>query len=65
MVMTLNLKRCLFFSRKPVNINVSRFETPKLALVPANHYNCEIKNCHMLMFLPSFTRIERGSDGGP
>ena len=31
------------FSRKSVNINVSRFAAPKLALVPANRYDCDIK----------------------
>ena len=30
------------FARKPVNINVFRSETPKLALVPANRYNCHM-----------------------
>ena len=32
-----------FFARKSVNINVSRSAAPKLALVPANRYNCDIK----------------------
>ena len=31
------------FARKPENINVSRSAAPKLALVPANRYNCDIK----------------------
>ena len=31
------------FARKPVNINVSRSAAPKLALVPANRYYCDIK----------------------
>ena len=32
-----------FFALKSVNINVSRFAAPKLDLVPANHYDCDIK----------------------
>ena len=32
-----------FFARKSVNINVSRSAAPKLALVPASRYNCDIK----------------------
>ena len=35
------------FARKPVNINVSRSAAPKLALVPANRYNCEIKKSYV------------------
>ena len=31
------------FARKPVNFNVSRSVAPKLALVPANRYDCDIK----------------------
>ena len=31
------------FARKPVNINVSLSAAPKLALVPANRYDCDIK----------------------
>ena len=30
------------FSRKPVNINVSRSAVPKLALVPASRYYCDV-----------------------
>ena len=43
MPMTSNLTRCLFFALKLLNINVSRFAAPKLALVPANRYDCDIK----------------------
>ena len=32
-----------FSAPKSVNINVLRSAVPKLALVPANHYNCDIK----------------------
>ena len=32
-----------FFARKPVNFNVSRSAAPKLALVPASRYNCDVK----------------------
>ena len=33
----------LLFARKPVIFNVSRSAAPKLALVPASCYNCNIK----------------------
>ena len=32
-----------FFSRKSVNVNVSLSAAPKLALVPASRYNCDVK----------------------
>ena len=53
-----------FFARKPVNLNVSRSPAPKLALVPASCYTCDVKQSNQ-MSVPSFIRIERGSDGGP
>ena len=31
-----------FFARKTGNINTSMFAAPKLALVPASHYNCVV-----------------------
>ena len=31
------------FAGTPVNINVSRSAAPKLALVPASRYNCDVK----------------------
>ena len=34
------------FSRKSANINVSRSAAPKLALVPASHYNCDVKKSY-------------------
>ena len=40
-----------------MNINVSGSAAPKLALVPARHYNSDVKK------VPSFIRIERGSYG--
>ena len=40
--MTSNLTRCLFFTRKPVNVDVLRPAVPKIALVPASCYNCDI-----------------------
>ena len=43
MPMTSNLTRCIFLALKSVNINVSRFAAPKLALVPANRYDCDLK----------------------
>ena len=40
--MTSNLTRCLFFTRKPVNGDVLRPAVPKIALVPASCYYCDI-----------------------
>ena len=31
-----------FFARKTRNINTSMFAVPKLALVPASRYNCDV-----------------------
>ena len=31
------------FARKPGNINVLRSAVPKIALVPANRYDCDIE----------------------
>ena len=39
----LKLNKVPLFDRKPVNINVSRSAVPKLALLPASHFNCDIK----------------------
>ena len=36
------LKKVQPFAEIPVNINVLRSAAPKLALVPANHYFCNI-----------------------
>ena len=41
--MTSNFTMCLFFAQKSVNFNVSRSAAPKLALVPASCYNCDVK----------------------
>ena len=32
-----------FFARKPVDFNVSRSAAPKLAIVPASCYMCDVK----------------------
>ena len=37
------LNKVAFFALKSVNSNVSRSDAPKLALVPANRYDCDIK----------------------
>ena len=37
------LNKVPFFALKSVNINVLRFAVPKLAIVPANRYDCDIK----------------------
>ena len=31
-----------FFARETGNINISMFAAPKLALVPASRYNCDV-----------------------
>ena len=38
-----NLNKVPYFALKSVNINVSRFAAPKLHLVPASRYDCDIK----------------------
>ena len=40
--MTSNLTRYLLFTRKPVNVDVLRPAVPKIALVPASCYYCDI-----------------------
>ena len=60
----LKLYNVPFFARKPVNFNVSRSAAPKLALVPASCYICDVKQSTLRSVL-SFIRIERGSDGSP
>ena len=44
-VYVLKLNKGLLFAKKPMNIsfNVSRSAAPKLALVPASRYNCDVK----------------------
>ena len=54
----------LLFARKPGNINVSRSAAPKLALMPASCFTA-MSISQFSMSVPSFIRIERGSDGGP
>ena len=41
----LNMVPC--FALKSVNINVSRFAAPKLALGPASRYNCDVKQSNI------------------
>ena len=62
-VYVLKLSKGLF-ARKTLNINVKRSATLKLALVPANRYNCDVKLSYINV-LPSFIRTERGSNWGP
>ena len=52
------------FARKPGNISTSMSAAPKLALVAASRYYCDI-TWHTTMYVPSFIKIERGSDGEP
>ena len=37
------LNKMPFPAKKLLNINVSRFAAPKLALVPAKRYDCDIE----------------------
>ena len=53
------------FARKPWNINTSMFAAPTLALVPASRYYCDVTWSYHTMYVPSFIKIERGSDGDP
>ena len=39
--------QCAFFARTPVNFNVSRSASPKLALVPASCYICDVKQSNI------------------
>ena len=47
------LKNVHLYAQRPVNINV--FRSVRTAM----------QTSHTLMSVPSFVRIERGSDGGP
>ena len=38
-------------ARKPVNFNVSRSADPKLALVPASCYMCDVKQLNLKVFV--------------
>ena len=49
------------FSKKTLNINVSLYAAPKLALVPVSRSYCDV-NWSYHNLVPSFIRIERGSD---
>ena len=40
--MTLNITRCLSLVEKPGNINTSMSAVPKLALVSASRYYCDV-----------------------
>ena len=50
------------FARKPGNINTSMSAAPKLALVPASRYYCDVTWSYACA---NFIKIERGSDGDP
>ena len=52
------------FAQKLGNINTSMSAAPKLALVPASRYYCDVPG-HTKMHVPSFIKIERGSEGDP
>ena len=36
-----------YFAQKPVNINVSRSAAPKIALVPASSYMCDVPESNL------------------
>ena len=40
-----------YLARKPVNFNVSRSADPKLALVPASCYMCDVKQSNLKVFV--------------
>ena len=40
------LNKVPFYFLKSVNINVSRSAAPKLALVPASRYNCDVNGSY-------------------
>ena len=42
-----NLLKVPFSALKSVNINVSRYAAPKLALVPASCYNCDVNESNL------------------
>ena len=52
------------FARKTENINTSMFAAPKLALVPASRYYCDVTWSYRNAFT-NFFKIERGSDWDP
>ena len=58
------LNKVPLFSRKSVNINVSLSVAPKLALVPASRFTAILTGLTTIS-VPSFIRIERGSDWSP
>ena len=41
------LNKVLFLSLKSLNINVLMSAAPKLALVPAGRYNCDVKESNL------------------
>ena len=52
------------FARIPWNINTSISAAPILALVPASRYYSDVTWSYHKS-VPSFIKIERGSDGDP
>ena len=45
------LNKVPFSALKSVNINVSRSAAPKLEVVPASHYNCDVKQTNLKIFV--------------
>ena len=52
------------FAEKPGNISTSMYAAPKLALLPASRYCCDVKWSYH-KYVPRFMRFERGSDVDP
>ena len=58
------LNKVSLFAQKSVNINVSLSAAPKKLLCQQAVITAMLTG-HTTMPVPSFIRIERGSDGGP
>ena len=65
----LKLNKVPLFAKKPVNINISGSAAPKLALVPARHYNSDVKKCivsleskevHMGTYVLKLSKVQMG-----
>ena len=58
------LNKMPFFARKSVNTNVSLSAAKKNELLCQQTVITAMQTSHTLMSVPSFVRIERGSNGG-
>ena len=62
--MTLNITRCLFLVEIQ-GISILRRLLPRNLLLCQQAVITAMLTGHTTMYVPSFIRIERGSDGGP